>query len=32
MVLGVTNGVFNIVPLDSFFTALGWEKFVDLVE
>ena len=32
MVLGVTNGGFNIVAINPFFSALGWEKFVDVVE
>lgn len=30
VVLGLTNEVFNIVALDSLFSALGWEKFMDL--
>ena len=30
MVLGLTNGVFNIVALDPLFSALGWEEFMDL--
>jgi len=28
--VGLTNGVFNIVTLDPFFSALGWEKFMHL--
>ena len=32
MVLGVTNGAFNIVAINPFFCALGWEKFVDFVK
>jgi len=32
VLLRVANGVFNIVAINPFFSALGWRKFVDLVE
>jgi len=32
VLLGVTNGVSNIVAINPFFSALGWGNFVDPVE
>lgn len=32
MVLGVPDGVFNIVSINPFSGVLGWGEFIDLVE